>query len=1247
MLASPTGSLFVSQSLRFAYQLEARQGKNRMWIDRLDLLAFGHFTDVRLTLGPGLHLVYGPNEAGKSTTLRAIRQFLFGFDERTTDNFVHQNPNLRIGGVLRDESGRSLEVVRRKTRKDSLLAADQETPIDPKVWDEWLCHIDESTFSNRYGIDYDQLTNGGHEIATGTGDLGEILFAAGSGILDLTAVQKYLAEEAADIFRPQGKKQRLNQAIVEWQSQRDLVTKSLLPVAEWEEADRSRQDCVTRLQAVTEQVQLLESKLDLLRRKEKSRPFLAELKKLEAEMSSFEVTPSLPPGFSNKKQDAILQWKQSTTIETDERELLRKLDDEIGQIVVPGEILACATEIGDLLTEWGSFRKAQTDRPGLADQLQRLREQSQLLLSQLQTSSEQPLVAELQINREERHKIAQLVQRHAQLTAAIVQSEKQSGELATQLEEASKRAGSLRNEANVDELRNVVKEVRAAGDLGSRYHQLSQEIEQSKLRMAEQCEQLGIKIEASSKLRAIRVPTDAALRQQDVRLDEIRSEKAVLQSRLSELESEFNGLKQQIDELRDQFQVPSEDDLRQIRAERNELVKQFRQTLEENKKPSTATWAKIETAIERADSISDRLRHEADRVAKLVELSADLNSNETRQHEISVRLSALDARQIEAEKQWATDWPDLKSAPQSIRELQNWLAKRDIVIQLMDDLNRRETLAFELQTKMAASRESLISVLEDRDSSDSRAIEPVAVSDRSDAATPLRKQLSFGWEEDEPRPTTAGDRGSTSPASEFVGRSLEELLQLAEEKLEKNEEIQNQRRDVAHLIESIERQQANGRSQQERFQREYAEWTTEWQRRLGELKLPLDSTPDVVTNLVESSIESTNLRRQIEQLAQRIEGIDQDGVAFRSRARSLFERAAADLVDAELETAVKAIQTRLIAAQRDQTKLNELNNRKDLSQRKLSAARAVKVQAVDLIHELLRETGGPDSLTSEPTTDQFDGWIVTLNRFEEQAKQKAVLEDQARRLVERLTEFAKEEPLESFLAAIQVADPGELESRIRSLKEDCDRLEIERDQLNRQIGSAEERLLKMNGVSQAAEAEEQQTHIFARIRSDVEQYARAKLASVILHAAIERYRDRIRGPVLKVASELFRELTLGSFQGLRVDEDDHGKPVLVGIRHEQNARVSVDGMSEGTCDQLYLALRMASLQLEVPPRSHLPFIIDDILIQFDDARSAAALKVLARFSQQRQMIFFTHHERLVEIARRELGAEVKTHQLSS
>jgi uncharacterized protein YhaN len=100
---------------------------------------------------------------------------------------------------------------------------------------------------------------------------------------------------------------------------------------------------------------------------------------------------------------------------------------------------------------------------------------------------------------------------------------------------------------------------------------------------------------------------------------------------------------------------------------------------------------------------------------------------------------------------------------------------------------------------------------------------------------------------------------------------------------------------------------------------------------------------------------------------------------------------------------------------------------------------------------------------------------------------------------------------------------------------------------------------------------------------------------------------------------------------LLTDENDQDEPVLVGTR-PNGARVLVERMSSGTRDQLYLALRLASLEWRIEGHEPMPFILDDILVNADDARSRAALKILAGLAAKTQVILFTHHRRIVDEA---------------
>lgn len=84
----------------------------------------------------------------------------------------------------------------------------------------------------------------------------------------------------------------------------------------------------------------------------------------------------------------------------------------------------------------------------------------------------------------------------------------------------------------------------------------------------------------------------------------------------------------------------------------------------------------------------------------------------------------------------------------------------------------------------------------------------------------------------------------------------------------------------------------------------------------------------------------------------------------------------------------------------------------------------------------------------------------------------------------------------------------------------------------------------------------------------------------------------------------------------------------------------VSGMSAGSADQLYLALRSASIEDYLGRADALPFVADDLFINIDDGRAAAGFRVLGQLSEKTQVLFFTHHQHLVDIARDSLGASV-------
>jgi uncharacterized protein YhaN len=164
----------------------------------------------------------------------------------------------------------------------------------------------------------------------------------------------------------------------------------------------------------------------------------------------------------------------------------------------------------------------------------------------------------------------------------------------------------------------------------------------------------------------------------------------------------------------------------------------------------------------------------------------------------------------------------------------------------------------------------------------------------------------------------------------------------------------------------------------------------------------------------------------------------------------------------------------------------------------------------------------------------------------------------------------------------------------------------------------------------AAAAATERTEASAELLSIAEHWLLRTAASRLATRAIERHRAIAQDPLVARASALFGMATGDAFAGLGIDYGDDDQPVLVARRFD-GERVQVAGLSEGTRDQLFLTLRLALLERRTS--EPMPFIGDDLLTSFDEARTLAALRLLAVAGQERQIILFTHHRHVADLAR--------------
>lgn len=270
-----------------------------------------------------------------------------------------------------------------------------------------------------------------------------------------------------------------------------------------------------------------------------------------------------------------------------------------------------------------------------------------------------------------------------------------------------------------------------------------------------------------------------------------------------------------------------------------------------------------------------------------------------------------------------------------------------------------------------------------------------------------------------------------------------------------------------------------------------------------------------------------------------------------------------------------------------------------------------------------------------------------LRPIEERSKEKRQLSSRIETLQQQLHQSGEGHSIAELEREAQDLDADRVDDELSQLDNKLAGLTSKRDSTRDRRQELMRQIQLLDGSSKAAEAAARAEQLLADIRPDAEQYLRFTIARLILEEQMERYRQDNQTPVLRRAGELFAKLTLGSFSGLRDDLDDKGKPVLLGLRSNRT-EVTVDCMSDGTRDQLFLALRLATIELQLDQQDPLPFVVDDILVGFDDERSEAALEVLCELAKKTQVLLFTHHA-MVAHAARKLGKEngVFVHDLAA
>ena len=1120
-----------------------------MRFERLDLLRYGGFQETTLNFPKGardLHVIYGANEAGKSTTLCAIRDFLFGFPHHIAGDWMTAASLLRVGASL-EEDGTVFEGVRRRGRAQTLFAADDRTALEDLPLRTWLGGLDSKGFEAAWALDHARLREGGEEMRRLKDDAGLQILAAGLGLEGVGKLSTTLQEDVGSEWKSGRARSALQQARLKLTALQTALRSDTTTVRKLSVANKELSESETEKQTCDEAMQELGARRRTNSRlKMTSVPF-QKLNQIETEIRSFpswDLTiedcicfENILESLRNKEHDASVSRQKFETLCAqirdfgDARPVLGE-QDSIRTLLGRGALIArletAVEERKARLTRDAisleQFWARHGCEAGVLPDLEELDDLDQRLQARtLLHTQEQDLRARLQ---------------ETEQTLNILHPDSVSG------------ADEKFSPETLRLFRLELDEARSLGALDDRIDSLVAEVLRQEDATAAAYGTLvpwrACGADRKADLTAIALPDRAVLEDEARLWAALDEQQRVARDEEQAAETEKARLAQQCRRLEEDGQAVSWEQLSAARLERDRLWQGMEQNFHSGDCPAQVTREAFGILIQNADSLADRRHAHAEQSAQLATLlrqgeDLTLRAEEARRRGMRAR-DELDRRHAA----WSALLETFGAPVLPPASLQVWMVRR------------QEALAAE--EVLQSARRQL----------------QAATDSRADMSRRLRV---FDAE----------------CASERLAVQIRQAASL----LERDEEAARQAE--ARKKDRLQRQEAliRGREALAGVEKKLALWEEDWARACRDCGYPGRAERADLRDVTEA--RTIRLRLDSEQKEQDSE--TRDIAAFHTELAAFLQRYGQGSA-AELEQFLRLEQER------------ERERKSVLQQH---AALADEIAQADL--RIVELEQGLDPVRRLLGLGADEDLRHALSR----ARERAALCDRRDELREQILQAGNGRSLEVLVEEARATDPEQLEQDFEDIEAETMALDARRSEVTERLLRARGVLAELENARGVHEVAEEIQETEAEIAERASRYVSLRLQQLMLSRLVQQGRQQAHGPLLSRAGALFSRLTLGRYEGLVTEESGSDGLVLAGQRPASTTPVPVQAMSEGTRDQLYLALRLASVEQALARGIRLPFLADDLFVTFDEERTAAGLKILAELSEKTQVLFFTHH----------------------
>lgn len=1166
-----------------------------MRIARLDLSAFGHFTGRALDFGtqdvdahnrgeerPDFHLLPGPNEAGKSTILAAIADLLFGIEAQSRYRFLHDNA-LSLAAVLEDADGARLEFRRRKGIKNTVLDP-TGAPMDENRLGALLRGCDRAFFTGMFGLDHERLRRGGEDILSAKGDLGQSLFQAGAAIGDLRAVLTRLDDQARTLFVPQGRNPAINRDLAEYERIRKTVAQSAVDAKEWSRHERACREADEHLAALRREHGEVSAERSRLERIHRVLPLLARRQALLDELKAMTTVPVLPDDAPARRRDAQERLALARRTEENARGQLDTLGQKRAALTVDRAILDRGTAIDALHRRLDAVAKDREDLPRRQAERQTLAGQVRNGWRDLGTDLAADMPFPSLPPRLHLAQVPDLIAEGAQVAAELSRQENALLQARQRAEGCRAELERLPTQDAPRTLRETLRKIRQTGDPYRNLTTAHTDLTRSQQAIAAIQAALPPWAGTAESLAAAPCPTIEEVREAEERLRRTRQTLENAQAERRRCEDERRAHQNEIDALTASGEVATEAAVTEARRIRDRDWRKIRRHYVEglpfddaDAAAGAAVADDYENAVSHADSLADRVKAETQRAARLEQAAQNKLAAERRGEMAQAAVTEAERADGDARIAWAELWRPSGLTPASPPVMMGILETRKALVTECANRDKAQGDVERWKQETAEAERELRGVL--------------------NAAAP-------------------------NEAADLDGRDFETVLARAETLGERLEQIAGKRETLTARLEDEQTDVRTASERRDRAEATVTAWRGRWAAAMTALRLPAACEPaqaratvDIMTRIGETMARIGELDRTIADKTAAV-------TDFETAVDRLVSVLSPDLRWDDALDVVARLSDSMRTARENQAALDALNEQIEARQDEIEAAGRQAKEASAILALLCRQAGCADE-------DELESCERQSVRRREIERDKA---DQERLILENGDGLS----LAGLMDEAAQVDPDGINGLKTQLLERLATLDDDIRKVQDSLAGHKAALDALSGGGDAAaQASQECERLAADIRDNAAHYIRLRLGHVLLRQAVETYRKRHQGPLMERAGQIFRRLTREGFTGLDSGFDARDEPVLLAVRAD-GRQVGVEGLSEGTRDQLFLSLRIAVIEGHLASGRVLPFIADDLLIHFDDERAGAAFAVLAELSLKTQVLFFTHNQHMVDLARRVL-----------